>query len=48
MDKNTITHTFENEIEFNHALAELDNIIACHFHYEYNAGYIVVELKEGD
>ncbi|WP_169819214.1 hypothetical protein [Anaerobacillus arseniciselenatis] len=48
MKKDTVTYTYENEIEFNNALATLDNIIACHFHYEYNAGYIVVEeqIKE--
>lgn len=48
MEKNTITHTFTNEIEFNNALEDLDHIIACHYNYEYNAGYIVVEQKEGD
>lgn len=45
---NTKTYTYENEIAFNNALAELDNIVACHFHYEYNSGYIVVEKQARD
>jgi hypothetical protein len=43
---NTKTYTYENEIAFNNALTELDNIVDCHFHYEYNHGYIVVEEAE--
>jgi hypothetical protein len=42
---NTQTFHYENEIAFNNAVAELDNIVAAHFHYEYNSGYIVVQLE---
>lgn len=38
---NRKTYTYENEIAFHNALAELDNIVDCHFHYEYNRGYML-------
>lgn len=42
----TKTHVFENVVDFENALCELTPIIACHFHYEFNAGYIVVALQK--
>lgn len=34
--------TYTNKVAFEKALAELKNIVSCHFHYDYNFGYIVV------
>ncbi|MCM3402967.1 hypothetical protein [Cytobacillus oceanisediminis] len=44
--KETKTYIFENANAFQRALENLPNIIACHYHYEYNAGYIVVEKQD--
>lgn len=46
--KLTKTYTFTNATAFHNALTELEHIIACHYHYEYNSGYVVVELQEGE
>ena len=40
----TLTYLYRSSKQFNADLLTLDNIIAFHYHFKYNAGYIVVEI----
>lgn len=40
----TLTYLYRSSKQFNADLLTLENIIAFHYHFKYNAGYIVVEI----